>query len=308
LHKIDRRGEDGVDIECSRQGENGKILISVKKKPQQKDIAQLEKLASKTAITRIYVYVEEPSVSFNGSMEKLKNRVSFWDSEKLTFETFATEPRFYLFMVIENTYEVDVFHIVFTFCKRYLDYKEKGRIHGKVLQADNEMLRLLWQTKDRSASLHKSLRSLQTLYERMDLPNLDEKNKLEVTNAYLNTIESLHADSLRPLRDAFAELLKKYPANFEQFIEETYGRSNWKFFGTFRPQLSPGFIIHSIEKDLKESDAIKKAFEDEGIKDEEPGFSWALADVSRILANEAYWFEDTADDLFNIGLIGKTMP
>ena len=77
LHKVDRRGEDGVDIECSRHGENGKILISVKMKPQQKDVSQLETLAGKMAITRIYVYVEEPSTAFKKAMEKLKAKVSF---------------------------------------------------------------------------------------------------------------------------------------------------------------------------------------------------------------------------------------
>jgi hypothetical protein len=57
--KVDGRSEDGVDMECSRQGENEKILISVKKKPQQKDVAQLEKFDGKIAITRIYLYIGE---------------------------------------------------------------------------------------------------------------------------------------------------------------------------------------------------------------------------------------------------------
>lgn len=308
LHKVDRRGEDGVDIECSRHGENGKILISVKKKPQQKDISQLETLARKTALARIYVYVEEPSTTFKKAMEKLKDRVSFWDSKKLTYETFSTDTRFYLFMVIENYYERDVFGIIFSFCRFYIDFAKKGRVHGEAVKADNEMMNLLWQAKDRSASLHKSLRSLQELFEQMRLPDIDEKTKLSMTTSFLKSIALLHSDSLIPLREVFHELLVKYPANFEQFIQETYGRSNWKFFVEFLPQLSPSFIIKSIEKDDEEAARFKKALHEHELNMDDPGFSWILGDVSRILANEAYWLEDTADDLFNIGLIGRSRP
>jgi hypothetical protein len=62
-HKADRRGEMGADLECTRPAEAEKILVSVKKKPQQKDILQLETLAKRDAKTKIYVYVEEPSAS-----------------------------------------------------------------------------------------------------------------------------------------------------------------------------------------------------------------------------------------------------
>jgi len=306
LHKTDRRGEEGVDIECSRPGENGKILISIKKKPHQKDISQLETLAGKMALARIYVYVEEPSISFKTAMEKLKDKISFWDSKKFTYETFVTDPRFYLFMVIENYYECDMFGIVFSFCNFYINFRDKGRTHGEVVKADNEMMNLLWQAKDRSASLHKSLRSLQELFEQMQLTDTDEKTRLSIINSFLKSISLLHRDSLVPLREIFHELLIKYPANFEQFIEETYGRSNWKFFVEFLPQLSPGFIIKSIEKDEKETMSFKKAMPDEELNLDETQFSWILGDVSRILANEAYWLEDTADDLFNIGLVGRS--
>jgi hypothetical protein len=287
LHKTDRRGEEGVDIECSRPGENGKILISVKKKPHQKDISQLETLAGKIAIARIYVYVEEPSTSFKTVMEKLKDKISFWNSKKLTYETFVTDPRFYLFMVIENYYERDVFDIIFSFCRFYIDFKDKGRTHGEVVNADINMMNLLWQAKDRSTSLHKSLRSLQELFEQMKLPDIDEKTKFSIVNAFLKSIALLHRDSLVPLREIFHELLKKYPANFEQFIEETYGRSNWKYFVKFLPELSTGYIIKSIEKEEKEAARFKEVMPDDELNLDEPGFSWILGDVSRILANEA---------------------
>jgi len=45
VHKTDRSGENGADLECSKTGETGKILIAVKKKPGKSDIGQLETLA-----------------------------------------------------------------------------------------------------------------------------------------------------------------------------------------------------------------------------------------------------------------------
>jgi hypothetical protein len=133
-------------------------------------------------------------------MEKLKDKVSFWDSKKLTHETFVTDTRFYLFMVIENYYERDAFDIIFSFCRFYIDYRDKGRSHGEVIKADNKMINLLWQAKDRSPSLHKSLRSLQELFEQMKITDIEEKTKLSVVKAFLKSLALLHADSLVPLR------------------------------------------------------------------------------------------------------------
>ncbi|MGQ9642018.1 MAG: restriction endonuclease [Candidatus Bathycorpusculaceae bacterium] len=305
IHKVDRRGEQGVDLECTRPLETDKILISVKKKPRQKDVAQLNKLADKPSKTKIYVYIGEPSTAFKKAMEKMKNTVSFWDSKKLTYETFATDVRFYLFMIIENDFKQDVYFITFSFRKFYTDFVNNGPKYGKPLKADRKMLTLLWHIKDRSASLHKSLRTLQTLFEELKLLEVEDKTKMSITQAFLRSLSQLQTDSLRPLRELYLKFLKEYPANFEQFCRESEGRSNWIHLLSMRPQLSPGCIMKSFEEANKMMQKTKGAPPQTEASPYEEQLDEILGDVARILANEAYWFEDAADDLLKIGLTGK---
>jgi len=305
IHKIDRRGEKGVDLECSRQGEAEKLLISVKKNPRQKDVNQLNDFADKPVKTKIYVYTGEPSTGFKKVMEKVKDKISFWDSRKLTFETFAVDARFYLFMIIENYFEKDVWAITFSFCKFYMDFNEQGRRFGKPVKADRKMANLLWQIKDRSASLHKSLITLQTLFERMKPFKTDQDTEMYIAQAFLKSLSFLQMDSLKPLRELYLEFLRKYPANFEQFCIESKGRSNWKYFIEMKPQLLPGQIIKSFEEGKEMTQTMRELIPQTETKQEKERLTETLGDISRILASEAYWLEDTVDDLFKIGLTGK---
>lgn len=304
IHKVDRREEDGVDIECTRLGETEKILISVKKHPRKKDVNQLHKFADKPSKTKIYVFVGEPSSAFKGAMEKVKHKVSFWNSKKLTYEIFNTDIRFYLFLIVENYFEKDIYTITLSFTKFYYDFAKNGPKYRKTLKLDNEMLNLLWNIKDRSASLHKSLRNLQTLFEEMNQLEIEERSKMCITRAYLKALSHLHKDSLKPLRELYLEFLKKYPANFEQFCRESRGSSYWKYVLEIRPRLLPGFILESFKEEKEMLREMKNETQKVAIPNKER-FSEILGDVARILANEAYWLEDTVDNLFKIGQTGK---
>jgi hypothetical protein len=182
--KTDRRGEAAPDLECAKPDETGKILMGIKKKPQQKDIHQLETLARKHARTKIYVYIEEPSASFKGAMRRTSG-VSFWDSQKLTFETFSKNMRFYLSLIIENYVERTSYRITRSFCKLYVGLDEGKLGVEEPAKADAEMLNLLWNAKDRSTSLHKSLRTIQEIFENTNLSSLDEKTTESVVNGFL---------------------------------------------------------------------------------------------------------------------------
>lgn len=305
VHKIDRRGEKGEDLECTRPGEADKILIAVKKKPQKKDIAQLNMFENRVARTKIYVYVEEPSTSFKKAMEIVKDKVSFWNSEKLTYEIFSTDVRFYLFLIIENSIQKDFYDITLSFCRVYIDLEEKGPKFKMPMKAGHEMLNLLWQAKDRSVSLHRSLRTLQTFFEETRLSTIDEGTKESITDAFLLSLSRLHRESLKPLNKLFHDFLKKYPANFERFCEETKDRSNWIYFLSNLPQLSPGYIIKSLEKGYDMYRQIEELLPEIKSKDSEEELGEILGDVSRILANGAFFLEDAIDDLLSIGLLGK---
>jgi hypothetical protein len=41
IHKVDRRSENGVDIEFSKSTDSDKIVVAVKKKPVKMDITRL---------------------------------------------------------------------------------------------------------------------------------------------------------------------------------------------------------------------------------------------------------------------------
>lgn len=304
VHKIDRRGEEGVDLECTRPGEAERIVIAVKKKPQKKDIAQLNMFAKRVARTKIYVYVEEPSTSFKKAMEIVKDKVSFWNSEKLTYEVFSTDVRFYLFLIIVNYIWKDFYDITMSFCRVYIDLEERGPKFEMPMKADHEMLNLLWQAKDRSVSLHKSLRTLQAFFEETKLSTVNERTKESITDAFLLSLSQLHRQSLRPLKKLFHDFLKKYPANFEKFCEQTKDGSNWIYFLSNLPQLSPGYVIKSLERGYDMYREIEEflPIKSKGSKEE---LGEILGNVSRILANGPFFVEDAVDDLLSIGLLGK---
>jgi hypothetical protein len=301
-HKTDRRGEVGADLECTKPAEADMALIGIKKKPQQKDIHQLETLAKREARTKIYIYIEEPSASFKEAMKRTSG-ISFWDSKKLTLETFSKNLRFYVFLIIENYIERTSYRITLSFCKMYQEI-EQGRLKVEgPAKADPEMINLLWNAKDRSTSLHKSLRTLQEIYENTDLSSLDEKTKESVVNGFLRGLFNLHLNSLRPLEILFDEFITKYPSNFAQFCIQTKGRSNWTFFWTHVPQLLPMHIIKSLEEAEKESLKLKQFLNESGGGfDSSESVSDLLGDLSRITANGAYWLEETIDDLLSIAL------
>lgn len=304
IHKTDRRGEQGVDIECTKPAENEKVFLAVKKKPEKSDIGQLEDFAEKASTSKIYVYIEEPSAAFKSVVEGLKNRMSFWNAETLTYELFCTDLRFYLFMILENSFEKPIYEIILTFFDVFFRVEKK-----KVEQpskATPEMLNLLWAAKDRSSSLHKSLRTLQLLFEKMSLPEVSEETKKAMTISFLSSIENLKYENLEQLQSLFSEFLDKYPANFEQFCKQTKGRSNWRYWGSTKPTLSPGFIIKSMESDRESAQRMKELLDKHHASDlERPSLSETLGDVTRILANEVEMFEDAVDDLFSIGLFGE---
>jgi hypothetical protein len=304
IHKTDRRGEQGVDMECTKPAENEKVLLAVKKKPSKSDVGQLEDFAEKASTPKIYVYIEEPSTAFKSVMERLKNRISFWNAETLTYELFCTDLRFYLFMILENSFEKPIFEIIDSFFD-VLSRVEKKKVK-QPSKATPEMLNLLWVAKDRSSSLHKSLRTLQLLFEKMSLHEVSEETKKSMTIAFLASIENLKYENLEQLQSLFSEFLDKYPANFEQFCKQTKGASNWTHWALTKPQLSPGSITKSLEFARELTQMAKELLDKHHAPSLEPtSLSETFGDVARILANEVDMFEETVDDLLSIGLYEK---
>jgi hypothetical protein len=305
IHKTDRRGENGIDMECTKTAENQKVTIAVKKKPNKSDIGQLQDFVKRPSASKIYIYIEEPTTDFKKAMEELKNRVSFWNAEVLTDEVFCTDSRFYMFLVLENDFMRPIFRIVYSFFDVFFQVEKKKDI-PKPIQATPEMLNLLWAAKDRSASLHKSLRTLQVMFEKMDIGEINEATKKAIISSFLMSMDDLKFENLDQLESLFSEFLEKYPANFEQFCRQTKGRSNWRMWETCVPTLSPGFVTEYLESERESAKKWAEFAKRHKPKEFEPeSVSELLGDVARILANQVYCFEDAVDDLFSIGLFGN---
>ena len=263
---------------------------------------QLEKFAKENATEKIFVYIEKPSAFLNEFMKKHGQQIDFWDSERLTSEIFRLDLRFYLFLIIENYIESTSYDITYSFCQMYRKV-EDGTAETRAIQPSDELLNLLWNAKDRSSSLHKSARTLQEVFENTSLNIGEMKIKEPIVKGYLKGLLFLSENSLKPLRIIFKEILTRYPEIFVQYCIQTKGRSNWIYFFTHNPTLLPTTIIEFLKKSEKELSGFREFLKNKPTEMHfEDSFNDILSDVSRIMANEAQWLEDTVDTLLSIYL------
>ncbi len=309
IHKADRRGEDGADLECIKKGEAETLLVAVKKKPAKKDIQQLRDLSSRDVHSRIYVYIEAPSADFFREMEKNRNNVSFWDATKLTNELFDIDPRLYLFMVLENRFYAPSYSTNWNNISHYRKVID-GKIEiGEPEKMDSDMLLLLWNAKDRSVSLNRGLNLLQLTFEESMPLKLNKTETISLINGYLHGLERLKVHALTPLLECIERYRTSYPNIFSLYCKQTDGRSNWRYFYNHQPVLLPSQIKEYFEKmkedEEKYAELNKEIEEDETFRkytDDDRGY--LLGDVARILGFWPFVIESMFDDIFSICLYG----
>lgn len=297
IHKADRSREQGADLECVKIAETNKILIAVKKKPSKKDIYQLNELKKRFNNTKIYVYVQPPSSDFFKEMTVSKDIISFWDSEKLTYELFSLDIRLYMFMIIENYILKESFDFNYDYISFYNDIKEEDKKELYITKLDYDMIKLLWNIKDRSVSVHKSLRLLQDLYDQTIPLEISEKHKIQIINGYLSSLFRLKNYSILPLIKLLKNYMEKYPNNFTKYCIETEHRSNWLHLYNHFPKLLSGYLIKHFRKDRSKSsdyEAVTNYIQED--------IAYLLGDVSRILSDWPFWMEDAVDDFLSISV------
>ncbi len=307
LHKVDRPGEMGADLECTKKGESEKLLIAVKKRPSAQDVDQL-KIFSKRQGTKVYIYFKPPTSQFNLEKNKLQDNVSFWDGKKFSSELFHSFPKLFAVIACYEIYQKDFLEITLPFCKLFIDLDKKKRKPLVPAKADLAMINLLWNAKDRSTSLNKSLSSLQIFFEGVDFSRIDERTKESIFDAFFSTLYKLDRRSLRPLKAAFDKFIAQYPGNFDAFCIQTADRSNWIFFLQCLPELAPGFLVNSFEKGRKEALEMQEFFDklkkNNSKCESEPNVGEILGNLASALSEGGYWLEDTIDNLLSIGLMG----
>ena len=93
-HQDDPANEKGIDLECTRDSDNQKVLIAVKKKPKKEALAQLVELVGHPANKRIYVYIGGAAQSFRDKFSTFEPQVEFWNEKKLEeHSSLLTEER-----------------------------------------------------------------------------------------------------------------------------------------------------------------------------------------------------------------------
>jgi len=295
VHILDRRMEDGIDIECKKSPGESRTLIAIKVKPVKKDVGQLIQFSEQDGEKRVYIHILPPSMDFKKKMEGMSSRVDFWDAKKLTEELFNAFPEMYMSLMIENYALMDLYKINALLISGYLKAKNSD-IVGDRVKPNPKVIQTLWNAKDRTVSLHKSFLALQVLFEEMNLgKNIDNEKKKAIAFAYLYTLQYLQTTSLAPLLNLFTEILKDYPEIFSRFVSQSRDSSHWITLASLRPHFLPGYVLKTAagwdKDDIPEiEDLIPPAVAD------------MLGDQSRKLAIEGEVLESVVDGLLGIVL------
>ncbi len=219
LHKIDRRREDGADLDISNPDE--KIYIQAKIKPLKKDIKQLHRLSKLKADKRIYVYVENPAVAFKEEQEKVKN-VEFWNKEKLHGVLLENNSTVYFrLLVLASPMVRDIVKTLETINSCH-------NTHASDL-GDNGQISWWLVLKDRAVKLHASLELIYEWYKTELL--MKDKNDESETKYYLKSLlilfDKISQNSSKDLNSIAEEIKTKYPHLLSKYVKVTGMRSNW---------------------------------------------------------------------------------
>jgi hypothetical protein len=294
IHKLDRRMEDGIDIECKKSPEEARTIIAVKKKPEKKDVGQLIQFAEQDGERRVYIHVLPPTADFKKKMEEMTSQVVFWNAKKLTEELFSVSPELYMTLMIENYALAELFEINAILVSGYRKAKV-SRVSGNRVKPSPELIQTLWHAKDRTVSLYKSFFALQVLFESMDLGRLDTTKKKAIAHAYLYTLQYLYTTSLAPLGDLFRKILRDYPEIFNRFVKQSQDSSHWITLAGLRLYFLPGRVLNTVEEMKKEDDDdIESALP--------PAVADMFGNTSRMLAIEGECLETVVDGLLGIVL------
>lgn len=238
IHKSDSAGEKGVDILVELDGR--KTAIAVKIKPRGVDRAQLQDLAEYSADRRVYIYTSTPTHEFIRFMSRtnIKPNVEYWSSDTIGNELFNLDP----FFMSELSLSYSEFSIKCTSIalnlmrirKQVNEMKESE--HEQLLSSiDPSILRkhILWEAKDHSSALSKSVLSLKTLFEHLREFEFTPEQQHEILKSINCVLSDTCKIVLERLQDVIEELIEKYHANLLSVASSTRYRTNWKYIEVF---------------------------------------------------------------------------
>jgi hypothetical protein len=299
----DRDAERKVDLVRSGPSGREELLVIVRKKPIEPDVAQLIRFAKNEGVQKIYVYVREPTGRFKVAMSRAVNEgVVFWNADILSGQLLDTIPRLYMNMITEHFVIRELFVIEDRMRRTHNDIHANKRPPSQPEEPSNELLNLLWQGKDRAVSWNKALGAIQVTFERMKLGKMDDATKRSVIKGFLRGLLWLNRSSVVPLSEFFNMIFDEYPGTFDTFCKQTRAVSFWIHIRSFRPHYLPTRIQNtlSMERSSDEEMGLLEAECDEPDPDDD--ISSLIADFARTLGAHANNLEDVVDGLRGVVL------
>lgn len=229
LHRYDRTHEKGVDLECGKSAE--KTVLQVKIKPAKSDSKQLRRLAHSKADKRIYIYIENPSVSFQKEIDNSKATVEFWDAEKLHDFLIKYRSIHYLrFLFLSSNLVNDIkkaLHNIFS-C---------SEISPQGLESSD--LNEWWALKDRAVKMHTSLEYLESFW-RDPIFTIDEHNSDEyrrILESIFFSFELIAQHSSKNLVSLSTGVRSKRPNIFSRYVNLVLAGSDWTGMGRAKSEI-----------------------------------------------------------------------
>ncbi len=285
IHKSDPAGEKGVDILVELDGR--KTAIAVKIKPRGVDRAQLQDLSEYPSEHRVYVHLSTPTHEFIRYMQRkdIKSNVQFWSSEDLGLHLFDLDP--FLMSELSLSYSEFCFRCISIALNLIQLWDEAAKLeeqeHDTLANSvDSSILKThtLWEAKDHSAALNKSMWTLKVLFEH--LRDLEFTNEQQI--AILRAIQDVLTDSCKIILDRLewvvTDLIKRFKPNLLRVVSSTRYRTSWKYISEFLKNMSAFFPKRVLESlsELRDSKLLWKGMKDDYL-DEIIDFTGRLDDI-----------------------------
>lgn len=311
LHKIQRNAEHGADLIITKN-DGSKLAIAVKVKPKSGDRTQLIDLSGRSEKEKMYIYINDPTPDFKKEIEKYTNQIKFFNKDKLSEWIFELDPYIYSSLVIDShNFSLKLCEIKKSLMEFFYEstQKRKGKIKPKWIQLNEELLRILWRLKDETASLNKTFRALQFMFEFVEDKKPEPERDIIFLNGFVNVLKSLYT-SLVFIHKLVNKLWEENKNFIVYVIQKTQDRSNWKGILAIEIGLPVFSEIEAHDEENKQlmkriSELSGTSMRDILSSEERYNILYSITENCRIFANFIDCIESFVDDLFSYGIFNE---
>jgi len=248
-HVADPANESGIDLECLRESDHSKVIVTVKKKPKKEALAQVLELANELSTKCIYVYIGGSAQSFRDQIKKFTT-IDFWDETKL--EDALDESGLTLRLKVDNSEANKAILIIM----RHILNSIKTKPHTKAPKPTSQTIQTLWDMKDRAVTINKCAGLVQLMFE--DPRRLGKFNNKQIQNLVVWCLDYIYAKGLLSLRNAFENLSPELQTLLYKVHKKTTARSNWLELYSYYPGLQPKLVMNAARQREESREEFKK--------------------------------------------------